>query len=81
MESLWILIPLSLLIAVGIGAVFWWAVNGGQMDDLDSPARRILIDDDRAPVAATQADVVFPTATNADLPAPTPPSNKVLPVV
>jgi cbb3-type cytochrome oxidase maturation protein len=49
MESLWILVPLSLVIAVGIGAVFWWAVSGGQMDDLDSPGRRILIDNDAVP--------------------------------
>ncbi len=49
MESLWILVPLSLVIAVGIGAIFWWAVSGGQMDDLDSPGRRILIDNDSVP--------------------------------
>jgi cbb3-type cytochrome oxidase maturation protein len=49
MESLWILIPLSLVIAFVIGACFWWAVSGGQMDDLDSPGQRILIDDDRPP--------------------------------
>ena len=46
MESLWILIPLSLAIAVVIGWAFCWAVSHGQMDDLDSPAMRILIDDD-----------------------------------
>jgi|GEM_PF-318272 len=51
MESLWILIPLSLVIAGVIGWAFWWAVNDGQMDDLDSPAERILIDDDNPPGA------------------------------
>jgi cbb3-type cytochrome oxidase maturation protein len=49
MESLWILIPLSLVIAIGIGAIFWWAVTDGQMDDLDSPGQRILIDNDQPP--------------------------------
>jgi cbb3-type cytochrome oxidase maturation protein len=52
MESLWVLIPLSLLIAIGIGAVFCWAVSAGQMDDLDSPGQRILIDDDRPPTSS-----------------------------
>jgi cbb3-type cytochrome oxidase maturation protein len=47
MESLWVLIPLSVLLAIVIGAAFWWAGNSGQFDDLDSPAKRILIDDDR----------------------------------
>ncbi len=49
MESLWILIPMSVLIALGIGAVFWWAAGSGQFDDLDGPGQRILIDDDRPP--------------------------------
>ncbi len=52
MESLWILIPLSVLIALGIGAVFWWAAGSGQFDDLDGPGQRILVDDDRPPLQA-----------------------------
>lgn len=52
MESLWILIPLSVLIALGIGAVFWWAADSGQFDDLDGPGQRILVDDDRPPLQA-----------------------------
>ena len=84
MESLWILIPLSLVIAIGIGAVFWWAVSGGQMDDLDSPAQRILIDDDRAPPAAPQPAGTPSEALKASQskPAVDPStSEKVLPVV
>lgn len=46
MESLYLLIPLSVLIALGIGAVFWWTVRNGQLDDLEGPAHRILHDDD-----------------------------------
>ena len=30
-------------------AAFFWAVRTGQYDDLESPAWRILLDDDRAP--------------------------------
>lgn len=45
MESLFFLIPVTLLL-VGIAvAVFFWAMRSGQFDDLDSPAWRILHDD------------------------------------
>lgn len=47
MESLYLLIPLSVLLAFLIGLIFWWAVKGGQFDDLEGPAWRILQDDDR----------------------------------
>ena len=57
MESLWILIPLSLAIAVVIGWAFCWAVSHGQMDDLDSPGMRILIDDDRTPRCGNPVNV------------------------
>jgi cbb3-type cytochrome oxidase maturation protein len=46
-EILFLLIPLSVVLAVAIGAGFWWAVTNGQFDDLASPAHRILTDDDR----------------------------------
>lgn len=49
MESLWLLIPLSIVIAIVIGIAFWWSVESGQLDDLDSPGVRVLLDDDRAP--------------------------------
>ena len=48
MEILILLIPLSVLIALGIGAAFWWSAEDGQFDDLESPGQRILMDDDRA---------------------------------
>jgi cbb3-type cytochrome oxidase maturation protein len=46
MKILFLLIPLSiLLLGIAIWA-FFWAVRSGQFDDLDSPAYRILLDDD-----------------------------------
>lgn len=46
MTILFILIPLALvLLAVAVGA-FFWAVGSGQFDDMDTPAWRILLDDD-----------------------------------
>ncbi len=48
MEILILLIPLSVIIALGIGVAFWWSAEDGQFDDLESPGQRILMDDDRA---------------------------------
>lgn len=45
MSVLYIVVPLAVVIAsVAVGA-FVWSVKGGQLDDLDSPALRILHDD------------------------------------
>lgn len=46
MESLYLLIPVSVILVFGIGVIFWWALKGGQMEDLEGPAYRILMDDD-----------------------------------
>ena len=49
MSILYILIPLALLVlAVAVWA-FFWAVGSGQFDDLDTPAMRIILDDDKKP--------------------------------
>jgi len=47
-ESLYFLIPLALVILLVIVVFFFWAVRSGQMDDLEGPAYRILMDDDAA---------------------------------
>ncbi len=45
MSVLFIVVPLALVIAtVAVGA-FVWSVRGGQLDDLDSPALRMLHDE------------------------------------
>lgn len=49
MDVLYLLIPLSVVLAFLIGAVLWWAVASGQFDDLEGPAHRILMDDDLGP--------------------------------
>jgi cbb3-type cytochrome oxidase maturation protein len=48
MESLSLLIPLSVAVVFLIGWVFWRALADGQFDDLERPARAILEDDDAA---------------------------------
>jgi len=46
MDILILLIPLSVALALLIAAGFLWSVRSGQFDDLESPAHRILADDD-----------------------------------
>jgi cbb3-type cytochrome oxidase maturation protein len=55
MDILLLLIPLSVVLALLIGAGFWWSVKSGQFDDLEGPAHRILADDDRI-LARTASD-------------------------
>jgi cbb3-type cytochrome oxidase maturation protein len=46
MDILFMLVPLSVVLALAIGAALWWAAHNGQFDDLEGPAHRILSDDD-----------------------------------
>jgi cbb3-type cytochrome oxidase maturation protein len=57
MESLYLLIPISLVLVFVIGVLFWWSLRSGQYDDLEGPAWRLLMDDrDEAPAAAGSED-------------------------
>jgi len=48
-EIIFVTIPVTLLFIAIAAAIFFWASKGGQYDDLDSPAHRILFDDDINP--------------------------------
>lgn len=45
MDILFLLVPLSVVLALLVGAAFWWSVDSGQFEDLEGPAHRILEDD------------------------------------
>lgn len=47
MITLYIVLPLALLIGGGAVGAFVWTVRSGQLDDVDTPPRRILFDDER----------------------------------
>jgi cbb3-type cytochrome oxidase maturation protein len=49
METIFVLLPLALLIAAIAVGLFIWAARTGQFDDLDTPAVRILFDDEPQP--------------------------------
>ena len=46
MASLYLLIPLSILLLLAGVGVYFWAVKNGQYDDLDGEGERLLFDDD-----------------------------------
>ena len=44
-----LLIPLSILIAIGFLAAFIWAVRSGQYEDTCTPSMRLLMEEKRGP--------------------------------
>ena len=68
MNSLLLLIPLSILLLVGAGFTLFWAVDHGQFDDMETPALLPLVDADGAPphlgpgdsAAAASKNGIFP---------------------
>ena len=46
MSVLYLVIPLAIAIVAGAVAAYVWATGSGQMDDLDTPAIRVLHDHD-----------------------------------
>ena len=67
METIFVLLPLALLIAAIAVGFFIWAAKTGQFDDLETPAVRILFDDEepRRPAKARALDVPPGTAAEA----------------
>lgn len=45
MNIIFLLISISIVLAVGFLFAFFWSVKSGQHDDLETPSRRILFDD------------------------------------
>lgn len=64
-ESLYLLLPLSVLFAVGIGVAFWWAIFSGQFDDIQRAADAVLEDDDNTQPLSDVPDPVTPGSTSA----------------
>lgn len=46
MDILFVLIPLSVIMALVVLAGLWWAVYRGQFEDIEDEGKRILEDDD-----------------------------------
>ena len=54
MESLYILIPLSVVLVLLILGLFGWAVHRGQFEDIEAEGQRILADE-QGSIEADQA--------------------------
>jgi cbb3-type cytochrome oxidase maturation protein len=46
MSVIWIMLPFALLLGIGFVVAFARAVSTGQYDDLETPAHRILLEDE-----------------------------------
>ena len=47
MNILFFLVPIALLLAAAGVLAFWWSVRNGQYDDVQTPAIRMLLDDEQ----------------------------------
>lgn len=80
METIFVLLPLALVIAAIAVGFFIWAARNGQFDDLETPAVRILFDDEeprrpdttQASAARERATPEAPTASQPSLKAADP---------
>lgn len=62
MDSLYLLLPISVLLALVVLGVFAWAVHHGQFDDLEREGGRVLEEPEVCSVPAT------PSSPNAHAP-------------
>jgi|AOAMet1_07_M0_10_2_1038527.scaffolds.fasta_scaffold81928_2 cbb3-type cytochrome oxidase maturation protein len=63
MESLYLLIPISVVFIAMAIRLFFWAVNSGQYDDLDSEAERILFDQEDLSIKDSNEQIGTQTGT------------------
>ena len=59
MESLYLLIPVSVILVFVIAGLFWWSVRSGQFDDLEGPAHRIIMDRDATKASGLKEKAVY----------------------
>jgi len=59
MEALYLLIPFSVLVVLGVLVVFAWALHGDQFEDLEREGQRIFDEDGRS-LDKNQTDGTLP---------------------
>ena len=70
MNSLLLLIPLSILLVVGAAVALFWAVDHGQFDDLETPGLLPLVDTDPGSADLAPGDASAAGASDAAKPLP-----------
>ena len=68
MIALYVVLPLALMVAAGAVGAFIWTVRSGQLDDVDTPPRRILFDDEPAVARVAPADLPEPDVSRSRTP-------------
>ena len=53
MDILFLLVPVSVLLALGVVGLLAWSVWSGQFEDIESEGQRIFLESDRASPSAT----------------------------
>ena len=66
MDVLLALIPIAILLGLGAVSAFVWAVRSGQLDDLETPAMRLLLDEDEPALCNTPCDSKRPLNTTQE---------------
>lgn len=66
MESLYLLLPLSVLLVLALIGLFAWALHAGQFDDLEREGLRVLEDDDESSDSEASGVVPLPRSTPLD---------------
>ena len=65
MSVFYVLVPVALLLAGAGVLAFRWAVRDGQFDDVETPALRMLLDDEPPPPESLQASESTPRSSDA----------------
>ena len=60
MDTLYLLLPLAVLLVFALIGLFAWALEAGQFEDLEREGARVLVDD--TPCAALDPDQAAPAA-------------------
>jgi cbb3-type cytochrome oxidase maturation protein len=66
MDVLLALIPIAILLGLGAVSAFVWAIRSGQLDDLETPAMRLLLDEDEPALCNTPCDSKPPRNTTQE---------------
>lgn len=64
MESLYLLLPTSVLLVLALIGLFAWALHAGQFDDLEREGRRLLEEED-GPIDSASTGVAPPPRSTA----------------
>lgn len=54
MDILFLLVPVSVLLALGVVGLLAWSVWSGQFEDIESEGQRIFLESDRASLSTTK---------------------------